>query len=596
MKNNIKYAKLIIAFCIIGLTSCSKYLDKNPLSSVSQRDFYTNADQVQQALTGVYNAIGARTISPGFNNPTPYYAKMDLYTEIGMERGLSGTIAAGSYDATNGSVSEIWAAFYQVVQRANNLLFYMTKAQSVMTPSDYNRVIAETKVLRAMAYWHLIVFYGDVPFFTAPPASQDELYSFTRKDKKAIIDFLIKDLTDASTTNNLDWQPSQQGRVSKGVAFGIAARLAMVDKRYNVVTDLTDSIINSNQFGLNPSYQNLFRKASQALNVNKEIMFIYPYGDADAGSFNYLQLVQGSRNQGGQASHFPSQFLVDLFECTDGKTINQSALYNPARPNKNRDPRMAETVIVPGDTVVVQGFTSMVFNFKDPTMAIYNPATKAITFPSTTANQDSANIFGPRLNGLGNMWRKYCQDRDINGTAGNLYRVGWIYMRYAEILLLNAEANLEKGVAATVVANQINKLRARVGMPNVAPDVLADATKLRQLVRREKIVELANEGLHIADMRRWDDGAYAEKVMPIQMYGEANSNMQLTPGVGLEFKTPAPIPTFDPTYNVPISWVNGDALRLKRELRIFNKNQHILCPIPQGERDKIPALTQNPNW
>lgn len=594
MKNKITNGILLIAVTSISLFSCKKYLDRNPLSAVSQRDFYSNAAQVQQALTGVYNAVGARTISPGFNNPTPYYAKMDLFTEIGMERGLSGTIASGAYDATNGTVAEIWAGFYQGIQRANNLLFYMPKAQPVMQPSEYNRVIAEAKVLRAFAYWHLISFFGDVPFFTAPPASQDEIYNFTRTDKKVIIDFLIKDLEDAA--NNLDWLPTQPGRVSKGVAMGVAARLAMLDKNYTYAASITDNIIANGPYGLNPVFQNLFRKSGQTANVNNEIMFYYPYGDADPGSFNYLQLVQGSRNNGGQSSHFPTQFLVDLFECIDGKNISESPLYDPAKPNQNRDPRMAQTVIVPGDTVVVQGFTSIVFNFHDRYLASFNPTTKAITFPSTTTNQDSANIFGPRINGLGNLWRKYCQDRDVNGNAGNSYKVGWIFMRYAEILLINAEAHLEKGDAASVVAASINKVRARAGMPNVSNDVLGDVNKLRQLVRREKTVELANEGLHLADMRRWDDGNYAAKVMPLQMYGEPNCSMKFVTGVGLVFTDPAAPPVFDPTYNVPISWPDADAKRLKRELRIFNMPQHTLCPIPQGERDKIKGLTQNTGW
>ncbi|WP_460551903.1 RagB/SusD family nutrient uptake outer membrane protein [Ferruginibacter profundus] len=594
MKKIISIQYIILLVSLTGMVSCKKYLDRTPLSAISQRDFYSNADQVQQALTGVYNAIGARTISPGFSNPTPYYAKMDLFTEIGMERGLSGTIGAGTYNATLGTTAELWAGFYQVIQRSNNLLFYMPAAKSVMVPADYNRVIAETKVLRGLAYWYLISYFGDVPFFTAPPASQDEIYNFTRTDKKTIINYLLTDLESAA--NDLDWNPSQPGRVSKGVAMGVGARLAMLDKNYTYVANITDNIIANGGYGLNPVFQNLFRKAGQTANVNKEIMFYYPFGDADAGSFNYLQLVQGSRNNGGQSSHFPTQFLVDLFECVDGKNISQSPLYNPARPNKNRDPRMAQTVIVPGDTVVVQGFTSIIFDFYDKFLASYNPTTQVITFPTTTANQDSANIFGPRLNGLGNLWKKYCQDRDINGTAGNLYKVGWIYMRYAEILLLNAEAHLEKGSPATTVATSINKVRTRAGMPVVDAATLADVTKLRQLVRREKTVELANEGLHLPDMRRWDDGAYALKVMPVQLYGESNSPMKLTAGVGLELINPAPPPVFDATYNVPISWPNGDALRLKRELRIFNANQHILCPIPQGERDKIPALTQNPGW
>jgi hypothetical protein len=169
-------------------------------------------------------------------------------------------------------------------------------------------------------------------------------------------------------------------------------------------------------------------------------------------------------------------------------------------------------------------------------------------------------------------------------------------MRFAEILLLNAEAHLEKGSANTIVANAVNRVRARAGMPNVAPDVVGNTTRLRQLVRREKTVEFANEGIHIADLRRWDDGRYAETVMPLQVYGQPNSNMRFTPGVGLEFQVPAPTPIFDATYNVPISWPNGDALRLKRELRIYNANQHRLLPIPLGEITKVPTLVQNPNW
>lgn len=602
MKNiqNIKY--VLAAVMLLSMASCKKYLDRTPQSTFTQEDYYKNAEQVQQALVGVYNAMGARTVSPGFSNPTTYYAKMDLYTEIGLERGLNGTIGSGAYDPNNGTVAEIYAAFYQVIQRANNLLFYMTKAQAVMNPTEYNSVIAEAKILRANAYWYLMTFYGDVPFFTAPPANQAELYGFRRTAKATIIDFLLTDL--ASVANNLAWDPAQAGRVSRGVAKGVAARLAMLDRRYQAAADLTDDIITNSGYGLNPVYQNIFRKAGQAANVNKEIMYYYPFGDLDAGSFSYIQLVQGSRNQGGQSSHFPSQFLVDLFECTDGQNIATSPLYNPARPNKNRDPRLGQTVIQPGDTSVVQGSTNIVFTHRDRFLASYNTATFAITFPTTTANQDSASIFGPRANGGGNLWKKYCQDRDINGTAGNLYRVGWVHMRFAEILLLNAEAHLEKGSSAAIVAAPINRVRARAGMPAVSAATLASPALLKQLVRREKIVELANEGLHMADMRRWDNGAYALAVMNAQIVGQSNSNMRFTAGVGLEFVAPvAPTPTFDAIYGVPNAWPmaaslrpDGTTLRLIRELRVFNANQHILCPIPQGERDRAPGLTQNPGW
>jgi hypothetical protein len=593
MKKTIKYILASTSIIVFGLTSCNKYLDRQLESSYTQRDYYKNSAEVEAALIGVYNAIGARTISPGFGNPTPYYAKMDLYTELGLERGLSGTIASGTYDVTNGTVAELWAGFYQVIQRANNTLFYMQQAKAVMPAADYARVQAEAKVIRAMAYWHLIAYYGDIPFLTEPP-TQEQLSSIRRTSKKTIIDFLLKDLEGAAAS--LNWLPEQAGRVSKGVAMGLGARLAMLDGNYNYAATITDNIIANGPYSLNPVYENLFRKNGQASNVANEIMWYYPFGDADAGSFNYLQLVQGSRNNGGQSSHFPSQFMVDLYECRDGQTIATSPLYNPARPNQNRDPRMRHSVFVPGDTMIVQGFTSIIFNFTSGRAATFNPTTRAIAFPSSVTNQDSSNPFGPRLNGNGNLWKKYSADRDVNGTAGNLYKVGWLYMRFAEILLINAEAHAEKGSPASTIATSVNRVRARAGMPNVSAAVLANPTALKNLVRKEKMVELANEGLHMADLRRWDNGAYAARVMPGKLYGQAISGMSYDVATGLSFISPAPTPTFDATYNVPISWPNGDATRLSRETRIFNSPQHLLCPIPQGERDKVSTLTQNPGW
>lgn len=161
--NKFKIFSILFIF-LITTFSCKKYLDKQPLDAITSEDFYQTAAQINQALTGVYNAYGARTVSPGLNNPTPYYSKMDLYTEIGLERGLNGTIGSGAYNTTNGTVAELWAIFYQVIQRANSLLFYMPRGQANMAPADYARVQAEAKVLRGLAYWHLITYFGDVPF------------------------------------------------------------------------------------------------------------------------------------------------------------------------------------------------------------------------------------------------------------------------------------------------------------------------------------------------------------------------------------------------------------------------------------------------
>jgi starch-binding outer membrane protein, SusD/RagB family len=589
---------IFIIFCVSLSTSCKKYLDRTPLDSITTEGFFTNSAEANQALVGVYNGLGVRTISPGFNNATSYYSKFDLYTEIGSERDVNNTmtIAWGAYPTNFTSVTEIWAGFYAVVQRANTLLFYLPKLKNVLDAQEYASIEAQTKTLRGLAYWHLVVFYGDVPFFTKPLTSA-EFAGATRTPKKDIVSFLIKDLKEAATA--LPWTPTQRGRVSRGVALGSAARLAMVNKQYADVVSLTDEIIANGGYGLNPVFSNLFRKSGMESNTANEIMFYYPFGETDNGSFSNLSVVQDSRNNaGGQSSHFSTQFLVDLFECTDGLNIAQSPLYDPAKPNHNRDPRLAQTVIVPGDTLIVQGNQPMIFTPTNPQVFLFNTTTRAITVSPTLVNQDSISPFGARAQGLGYLWKKYLQDRET--VSNNLYKTGWIYMRFAEILLLNAEAKFENGVAAGEVAPIVNRVRSRSRMPNVSAAVIANANAFRQLIRREKTVELANEGIHIADMRRWDDGAYAEKVMNIgRMVGAPTSNMRLVSGRGFIYNTAAAVPGFDAQLLVPTNYSASAAARVTRgfEVRSFVKGKHELFPIPQADVDRSNrTLQQNPGW
>ena len=108
-----------------------------------------------------------------------------------------------------------------------------------------------------------------------------------------------------------------------------------------------------------------------------------------------------------------------------------------------------------------------------------------------------------------------------------------------------------------------------------------------QLARREKIVELADEGLHLFDMRRWGTGVLT---MNTKVYGAAK-----------EATKPTPKPTFGGTGSVQdlndiVDYTPTDALRFNREVRSFVENKHNLWPIPQRERDINSKLTQNPNW
>jgi starch-binding outer membrane protein, SusD/RagB family len=563
---------MISAVAIIALASCKKFLDKAPLAEPAENTFLSTGAEVDLALTGVYNS------SYWTEANLPVQCRFDTYTDIGLER-TSG-FAGGTFDAANGTILNYYTYMYKTVSRVNVMLNGMTKAKESMPAAAYNRAEAEAKVLRAWSYLHLIGLFGDVVYYTKP-LDPNEYYTLTRTAKATIIDKLLIDMDDAIT--KLDWQSTQRGRVNKGVAYGIKAKLAMLDGRYQVAADATNAIITSAQYNLNPSFTNLFTRAGQAANVNKEIMYEMIYPVADANPVSYINLGQGSRMISAQSGRFPIQALVDRYECTDGKRIDISPLYDPANPSRNRDSRLKATVSLHGDTIgctLFGTYRRCVFN-------IYNTTTPLSTNGGPFAaspNLDLTNAFGPVLNGMGTLWYKYCNDElDDMATA----KTSFIYMRYAEILSIYAEAKVELNQLDASVIAAINKTRNRAGLPSVDVVITTNQAKLRQLVRREKIVEFANEGLHLFDMRMWGTGVTA---MNTFVYGCTKA--QATPAATPTFGTPG---SFNDLNDIP-NYTASDAQRFKRELRVFTAPKYNLWPIPQRERDINGLISQNQDW
>jgi starch-binding outer membrane protein, SusD/RagB family len=567
--------KIFLTISLLGMlaSSCDSYLDKQPLDTPSSTTYLSTEAEINLALTGVYSSTYWNT------GNLPSQILLDLYTEIGVER--TGGIASGSFDAANGTVSSFWTFAYTTISRANVLLDGMTRAKANTPVATYNRLEAEAKVIRAWGYYHLIGLFGDVPYYTKP-LEPSEYYTLERTPKKVIIDAMMADLDDAAT--KLNWAVPERGRVSRGVALGLKARLALMDGRYKMAADAANAVITGGQYGLNPNFGDLFKKAGQTANVGKEIMYEMLYPDAVANPVTFVGLGQGSRTLAGQSGRFPQQPLVDKFECTDGKRLDQSPLYDPKNPSKNRDSRLKWTVTMHGDTIEATASNTKrkcVFNIYDTNSQIFNYTTGKYALAT---NADFSNAFGPVKNGMGYLWAKYSYDVDQDFFRS---KSGFSYMRYAEILLTYAEAKIEAGEVDASVINAINLVRRRSKMPDVVADVAGNVAKLRQLVRREKTVEFANEGLHLFDIRRWGTGVL---VLNTKVYGAAK-----------EAAKPTPTPTFGGTgsaqdLNDIADYAPSDALRFTREARVFTEGKHNLWPIPQRERDINPKITQNVNW
>jgi hypothetical protein len=208
----------------------------------------------------------------------------------------------------------------------------------------------------------------------------------------------------------------------------------------------------------------------------------------------------------------------------------------------NRDPRLLQTVIVPGAE-----YAGIIFNPMDPNSLDY----------------------WPTYNYTGYVGRKYIH---YKSDYSDLYAAGLNIplIRYAEVLLTYAEAKIELNQIDNSVYDAIDKVRVRAGMPAVDQTKYTTQTQMRELVRRERRVELAMEGLRWYDIQRWKIG---EEVMNGTVYGLRLSNIDAAGNV-----------TYTSTEHAKI------------EDRVFNGAKNYLWPVPQSQLDLGKKLVQNPGY
>jgi hypothetical protein len=290
--------------------------------------------------------------------------------------------------------------------------------------------------------------------------------------------------------------------------------------------------------------------------------------------------------------------MVDKFECIDGLRIDESPLYDPANPAKNRDRRLRWTLHMPGDTIETRMSVNPSLPYQNPNQrfiftvhrdSIYRWNWNTSKFDIVKGNPDfvkSSNSvwqFGATgaVGGVGYVWRKYTDPAQYQWEL----KTGYIVMRYAEILLMYAEAQIEQGVADASVLKAINDVRQRAGQPATTQTSIP---KLRQLVRRERAVEFAIEGLRLFDLRRW--GIVLE-ALNTQIVGAAKNPLEVP--ANPSFGAPGSVQDLN---DIP-DYSNSVNLRISsRNERRLNSAKHLLWPLPLGELDKNKNLKQNEGW
>ena len=538
--------KRLLVYMLAGMsligTSCSDFLETVPHDALSPSTTWQTEADAEKFLIGCYD---------GWADESGI-----LYWDCGSDFGFNYHIHEGWRNIGNGSMtaSNQVAGYYSfsMIRRCNDFLTNIANIEFA-EESKKNNMIGQVKTIRAYQYFLMNWIYGGVPIIESYETAEEA--QVPRNSEEEVKNFIYNELDEAIPM--LYDAPEASGYIAKGTALALNMRASLFYGDYQRAKDAAKAIMDLGIYELDPSYENLFTLAGQ----NSEEIIASVQHDENLYS-NLMIATMYNNADGGWSSMVPTQNLVDTYEMSNGLTKEEAGSgYDATHPFANRDPRMAMTVLYPGmDWVGLTGKT--ILNTLDATI----DGAKNFNYPDDADNASKTAL----------TWAKYLnpytQYGDIWSTNAQP-----IVFRYAEVLLSYAEAENELNGPSAEVYNLLNQVRNRVGMPDVDQNKYNNQAKLRELIRRERSVELAGEGLRRQDIIRWKDDSG-------KMLAETVLNGPLTRVVGT-VNTSEP----DPTKRATIS---GTALVENRAFASYNR----YLPIPQSAIDKNPNLKQNEGY
>lgn len=521
-----KIFKYLFLGVVLIVSGCDNDLDLGPQDSLTPENYYSNPANFKSALFGIYDALQSRGMYSlnSFNdaisdNALAQFSSVSDFVNFG--KGQQGP-----------NVNNVMLDYYQhpfiVIQRANSLLENIDN-EGMITEEERNVVRAEARALRAIAYARLVYFFGDVPLMTEVP-SRSELLETTRTPRDEVMSFVFSELKAAAGDLGSAPFDGQSGRLTKQAVLGMLARYHVFEARMGNIPwqDALTASLNANDAAIEggaslfrtgdgtdgqSNYGSLFYEINED---NEEILFAVKFNQLD-------QAIVTSEVYGVKAGTLYMTVhanLVNDFYTRDGLPITDpGSIFDSNDPYVNRDPRLSANIIVPG---------SLFSNGEELVELTPTSNTNALT-PFFLRKQIAKN-----------------GDAGIALNNANNATLDVIVLRYAEVLLLLAEAENEVNGPTSMAYAAINEVRSRVQMPNVALGI-SQAT-FRQEVIHERRVELPFEGT------RWFD---------LVTLGMADER------------------------------INGIDEGLGRK---FNPGQQELFPIPKIELDRIPTLVQNPGY
>jgi starch-binding outer membrane protein, SusD/RagB family len=484
MKNKNLRSTILLLVSIAGLSalpSCKKYLDVENPSTISQDAVFNSVSYTNSAVIGVYNKLMGDN-GYGSRISILYPMAADDFKTSGDfnpldRRGLSGYGASPD----NTELDRPFIQLYEGIERANICIKYIPASDLYNNGSEtekqaMRRLYGEALTLRAQFYLELLRNWGDLPAHFEPAADLPSLY-LGKTDRDSIYNVLLEDLEVAADLVPWRGESGDPGtRITKAAVKGLRARIALTrggyslrrnpremirrddyKEFYQIALDECRDIIESGQHGLNPSYENLFRTLHNSNRQDPRFEWIF-----EAGAY------------GGNA-----------------RTDSKLGYANGIRINSNSSYGSANGGVVAVATYFYE-FDSIGDSRRDVTLAYFEV--------DGSDNKEITNATDMR----DGKYRKYWTS--INGTNQTL-GINWPILRYADVLLMFAEADNELNngpSSAAITAYEEVRKRAFAGHEDRMGTTPADKQGFFNAIVKERLLEFGGEAMRKYDLIRWN--------------------------------------------------------------------------------------------
>ena len=486
MKN---YKNILYAFTVlVGFAACSDdFVEREPVYSIGSENYFNSETDYYNALVGAYDLLQSTYVNVMLG---------EIASNNTLCGGESATDVIGfqqiddmTHTPVKSNLKNIWDWMFAGVNRANYILEFQDKTDF----EGKEVIIAETRFLRAYYYFELVKWFGPVPLKETRFELGDET-SIPRSPVSDVYGLIESDLQYA--INNLEYTAPQIGRVTKGAAQALLGKAYLYQDKFSDAANVLDNLIQFGPYDLVDDYNTIFENAGEN---GIESVFEVQYTDAEGAGFGCLQCSEGNvavgfngiRNYDGPvfdsgfSFNVPTQDVVDEFEAGDLR--------------------------------------------KDV----------AILDIEAWANTTGAT-YGTGYEHTGYFNRKYIARQgdanlgDQNLTNPNNYRA----IRFADVLLMAAEAFNRSGIDDTKAQLYLNRVRERA-FGDTSHNVTVTGTALTDAIYHERRVELVGEGHHFFDLVRTGRGNQIPGFtsnknelfpIPIEEIQFSNGNWQQNPG------------------------------------------------------------------